>query len=110
MNAVLSLYRGVIDVEAKPQKGRRLSEATFNRVLMDVAAHADVLAIAIVSDSRARHIAHPRQELMWRLHRLGYSTLEIGRLLKRDHSTVVHGIRAHKARMIVSEPHTEMAA
>ena len=108
MSPVLSLYKGVIGPRCV---GRRLSVATFERVLNEVAESTEILACAIVSDSRARHIAQPRQELMWRLHRLGYSTPEIGRLLKRDHSTVVHGIHAHKARMIAAEPeNTELAA
>lgn len=82
----------------RPQR-RSLSAPTFKRVLAEVAESTDILAVAIVGDARARHISRPRQELMWRLHLLGYSTLEIGRHMKRDHSTVVHGIHAHKARI-----------
>ena len=57
-------------------------------------------------DSRQRDVTWARQEAMWMMrmvkradgsHR--YSTPEIGRVLFRDHSTVLHGVRAHQARL-----------
>ena len=35
-----------------------------------------------------------RQELMYRLHMAGWSYPRIGRLLHRDHSTIIHGVRS----------------
>jgi chromosomal replication initiator protein len=51
--------------------------------------------------SRARRVAWPRQELMWRARRETRLSLpQIGdRLGGRDHTTVIHGVRAHQARL-----------
>lgn len=43
--------------------------------------------------SRAVHLTRARQELCWVLHRGGWSLKRIGRLLDRDHSTVLHAVR-----------------
>ncbi len=49
---------------------------------------------------RARCFAWPRQEVMYRASKETSASLpEIGRYLDRDHTTVIHGIRAHEARM-----------
>lgn len=43
---------------------------------------------------RARHFAasEPRQIAMWVAYRRGYSTVQIGAALNRDHTTVLHGL------------------
>ena len=49
--------------------------------------------------NKYRRVAQPRQEAMWEMHQAGYSYPQIGRFLNRDHTTVMHGVRAHEARM-----------
>ena len=55
-----------------------------------------------VDDIKGPHSTRPlvwmRQDLMALLHSNGHSTPEIGRFLHRDHTTVLHGIKASKAR------------
>lgn len=111
MNAVLSLYRGVI----RPGfGGAYLSEATRDQVVRDVAAKHGVHPVVILCESRTRLAVVPRQEVMWRLCQMGYSTLQVGRALQRDHSTVIHGRDRHAARMAaenaVGVRHPELAA
>ena len=48
--------------------------------------------------TRVREVAWPRQEFMLAAHRQGYSLGQIGRFLNRDHTTILHGIRAAQAR------------
>lgn len=48
--------------------------------------------------SRERHIAWPRQEAMLAMVEEGFSLQQIGRFLNRDHTTVMTGARAAKAR------------
>ena len=55
--------------------------------------------------SRVLKIAHARQEVMWRARqilktdgRFRYSLPFIGKSLKRDHSTVHAGVKAHQRR------------
>ena len=48
---------------------------------------------------RARHVSWPRQEFMLAAHEAGYSMPQIGRFLgSRDHTTILHGIRAARKR------------
>ena len=47
----------------------------------------------VMSRSRRRSAVRARQAVMRRLRADGFSTVQIGRWLGRDHSTVVHGLR-----------------
>lgn len=53
----------------------------------------------VLGKCKTKPIAHLRQEIMSLAAEAGYSTPEIGRALNRDHSTVVHGIKAHRKRV-----------
>ena len=56
---------------------------------------------------RMRHVAHARQEVMWRLRnemKPGWSLPRIARFLgNRDHTTILYGCRQHEARMKEAE-------
>lgn len=55
----------------------------------------------MLSDRRDKHLAMARQEACYELRaRTELSTPQIGRLLNRDHSTVLHGCRRHEARLM----------
>lgn len=68
-------------------------------IIATVASECGILPPDILGSSRKPHIAHPRQEVMRRLRELGYSYPRIGRILARDHTTVLHGVRAARARL-----------
>jgi len=70
----------------------------MRRVLDEVAAAAGVSVADILGPSRRARVVAARQAVMAVLHRRGWSSPRIGRALRRDHSTVLHGIRAHAAR------------
>lgn len=55
---------------------------------------------ALTGRSRSQHVAWARQALMWALPQryAGLSSLEIGRLLHKDHSTVLYGQEAAERR------------
>ena len=53
----------------------------------------------IYGRSHSRKYAHPRQEVMWLARQAGLSFPQIGKALGRDHTSVLHGIRAHEARL-----------
>ena len=56
------------------------------------------------SDSRARDLSHVRQEIMWEANKIhGRSFPDIGRVLNRDHTTILHGVRAHEERIKEAE-------
>lgn len=49
---------------------------------------------------RARDVSWPRQQFMAEAHATGfYSLPRIGNFLNRDHTTILHGIRAYRDRM-----------
>jgi chromosomal replication initiation ATPase DnaA len=55
----------------------------------------------LVSQRRHQNIVHARQHAMWEIRqRTKLSLPQIGKILgDRDHSTILHGIRAHAKRM-----------
>lgn len=76
-----------------------------------VSAARNVDRRSILSEARKRCFSWPRQEAMWLSHRAtGKSLPQIGQWFKRDHTTVLHSIRAVDGRMRASRPYRrEMA-
>ena len=74
----------------KPQILRQIVEA--------VADATGVSADAILGESRVRRIARARQIVMFVAHRQGLSLTEIGQFLRRDHTSVLHGVRQEAER------------
>jgi chromosomal replication initiation ATPase DnaA len=58
----------------------------------------NILACDFFGKVRTRDVAHARQDCMATLAENGLCISEIGRIFNRDHTTVSHGIKAHKAR------------
>jgi hypothetical protein len=71
------------------------------RIQEVVAAHFGVPLGHMASDRRAREIAHPRQVAMYlAAETTTQSLIAIGKRFNRDHTTVIHAIRAVKQRLI----------
>jgi chromosomal replication initiator protein len=92
---VLSVF-----VRRQPVPGNRFgpqAEAT----VADVARRRGVTVKELRSDERNRRVAHARQEAMYELYATGlYSLPTIGTWFGgRDHTTVLHAVRAHEARL-----------
>jgi chromosomal replication initiator protein len=69
-----------------------------DRVLNLVADHFRVSVEELLSSDTHRRIARPRQVAMWLLRRREASLPEIARVLqRRDHTTVLHGVRRIEA-------------
>jgi chromosomal replication initiator protein len=65
-------------------------------ILSETIREHDVSIADVMGQSRSRHIAKVRHHVMWRLKKeLGMSLDQIGRLLNRDHTTVLYAIRRH---------------
>lgn len=72
-----------------------------NRVLelIDaVAAETGIPAKQIRGRCRKAHIVRARQIVMYEARQLGLSLLQIADAMGRDHTTIMHGIRAEQAR------------
>ena len=77
-----------------------LDYKTAAELIDAVAKTNDTTVDALLSKSRERHLVHPRQDIMRMLQRdLGFSLPRIGRILRRDSSTVSHGVKAAEARL-----------
>lgn len=70
-------------------------------IVRDVAIKHGVTIGAMKSHLRQRRLILARHEAMWRLHtELHWSYVKIGNFMGgRDHTTALHGVRAHEARM-----------
>src|ERR1700722_16031557 len=74
-------------------------------VMAQVARRSGVALEHILSNRRDRHVAHARHQVMHELRAIGLSLPSIGRLLRRDHTTVMYGLRSFsKAAGAPSEP------
>lgn len=71
----------------------------MRKICNDVCVANELSLSELRGANRRRHVAWPRQDAMRFLAEAGYSTNEIGRYLgNRDHTTILHGIAASRAR------------
>ncbi|WP_226552963.1 helix-turn-helix domain-containing protein [Celeribacter naphthalenivorans] len=79
---------------------RRTAINTASAIATRVAEKYGITLGDLRGPERTRNIAHPRQEAMAaiRAARPDMSLPQIGRFFNRDHTTVIHGIRAVEKR------------
>ena len=53
----------------------------------------------LTAHNRLRHIVSVRYEVFYVLRSLGYSYTKIGEICSRDHTTIIHGVAAHKEKI-----------
>jgi len=88
---------------------------TMREILAQVAAERRVSITEMVSQTKRRTVAHARQEAMFRLMsverdgRRRFAVTRIGKLLHRDHSSVVTGAQAHARRHGLAYPRLRRA-
>lgn len=63
-----------------------------------VANRAGITEADILGHCRERKFSEPRQFVMYLAHKRGMSLPQIGRIMGRHHTTVLHGVRAEMAR------------
>lgn len=74
---------------------------TMRTITRAFAEDTDFSVAQLIGPCRSQSLARARQELMWILRRQGrWSLPQIGRFLGcRDHTTILHGVRAHQKRL-----------
>lgn len=82
-------------ISARIPSGRELA---ILEIAEEVSDATGIPTAVITGDSRVRHIAHARQLVYYIAHRAGFSLTEIGMVFRRDHTTILHGIRAESSR------------
>lgn len=70
-----------------------------NRLINLAAEATGVNRELILSPERSREVVKARQWVMYHARQRGHSFPNIGMAMDRDHSTIIHGVRAHAQRM-----------
>lgn len=73
-------------------------EEAIMEIVEEVADATGVPSLVLLGDCKRRYIAHARQLVYFVAHSHGFSLLEIGRVMRRDHTTILSGIRAERIR------------
>ena len=74
-------------------------DGTWERVVTKVAIENGVTLAGLLSPKRDRRLAHPRQDAYRILNKeMGLSLSHIGTIFDRDHTTIMHGVKASEAR------------
>jgi len=80
---------------------RELSQRGLLELVDRVCASRGVTRLELCGACRSRSVAAARQELWWLLRhdpQRHFSYPELGRLFRRDHTTVLHGVAVHERR------------
>lgn len=72
----------------------------WRRIILETAIKHNLMPAEMLGAQRAPHLVKARHEVMYRLKTETTMSLPaIGKRIGKDHSTVIHGVRKHKARM-----------
>lgn len=84
---------------------------TMVEILQLVAEAYSISTAELRGHGRTKYVSRPRQHAMWLMARQPHLSLpQIGRFLgERDHTTILHGVRAHAARIAAEWPGSEAA-
>lgn len=77
---------------------RHLSGEPVKTIAVKVSEMTGISVDDILSTNRLKEVAKARQLVMFMAREAGYSLSFIGRVLKRDHTSVMHGIRKEAER------------
>jgi len=99
----LATWLRVNDQKPQPIEILRVLEAcgqpdSMRGIALEVAVKHEITVEEMAGPKRQPRQIHPRHEAMFKMRKVGYSYSEIGRFFGRDHTTVMHGVRAHEAR------------
>lgn len=100
--SIASLEARVASLEASKNTQPKTA-SPVRKIILEVAREYNVEPDDIVGPRRLRWIVVPRQEAMRRAVDAGLSLHRVARAMRRDHTTVLHGIRAARARLEAAE-------
>lgn len=85
--------RRFIDAEIATER-RRLADDDYLGYIKAAGDLYGVMVDDICGESRDPAVVRARHMTCWLLRERGYTTVRIGEILRRDHSTVIYGARA----------------
>lgn len=78
----------------QPAASKRVGPTRPRRIIVEMTAMAHGLTVQdLTGPDRHRPIVRVRWRAMAEMRREGYSLPQIGRALKRDHTTIIYGLR-----------------
>jgi len=72
----------------------------WRRMAKSVAERHGLNLPDILGDEKTKKVTKARQEVMSELRDRGWSYAQIGQAMARDHTTIMHGVKAHEQRLI----------
>jgi len=90
-----NIKRDVLDVASKPPKKQKAVPRNIYRVVEKiVCSEYNLNSKEIIGDSRSKRNVQARHTIGWIMHReFGLSLTQIGKKMRRDHSSVLHGVQ-----------------
>ena len=74
------------------------NRATVREIARQVCAETGTSYAAVMSSNRAAYLCRVREVIYYMAHREGFSLPQIARVFRRDHTTILSGLRNEKAR------------
>jgi chromosomal replication initiation ATPase DnaA len=84
-----------------------LREHNLMALAEEVCKLRGVAMAALCGPTRSKALSRARQELWWRMKHhpeRAYSYPEIGRIFRRDHTTILGGVKVHARRVSMATP------
>lgn len=72
--------------------------AKYRHIISELAAAHGVEFAEVMGDCRTKLLVEARQACFAMLMGLGLSSAHVGRMMNRDHSTVLYGVKQHRMR------------
>lgn len=89
-----------IPVEAIPAPSPEPS-TKMGRLAKEICERHGITGHELRGTLRRRHLTAARHEFCWRaVNELGFQMTQVGKYLHKDHTTVLHGVRKYKERVI----------
>lgn len=97
---VREAWRKGFEAAAARFKFTTCSPAAMHRICAEVAAKHGMTVADLTCDRRGKKIVLARHEAMWRCFKETQASYPaIGRVLNKDHTSVMHGVARHEERM-----------
>lgn len=84
----------------RPEPGSETISDSIDAILKETAIRYGITVFEMMGESRHHISVKARHEALWRIRmETGLSASKIGRMFKKDHTTVIHAVNKHEERI-----------
>lgn len=83
----------LIGSKGKPERQQPMAHISIREMTRQACAETGQPIPEIMGKSRKAELCRVRERIWLRAHEAGFSSAQIGRVFKRDHTSILHGIR-----------------